>query len=434
MIEQGIARKNSIRSVLMLSPEPPYPLHGGGAFRIASLIHYFARFAQVDLILFSESGKPALLPSDVPPGLLRSQIVIPLPAHRTGTAARYLRNARRAFQRVPPLVDRLGGHAGTLTRALSGKHYDLGIVEHFWCAPYLKELSGACTTTVLDLHNIESVLHARCARTSRGLVSAGQRRFARCSQLLESALLPGYSMTFAASESDAAAARIVAPAARVAVYPNALPCVSVPNPGVTEADREPVVVFSGNFQYHPNIDAVRFLVSSIWPLVLRTCPELRLRLVGRGDKFIRHLLPSGLNIDVTGLIDDAFTAIADARIVVAPLRTGSGTRIKILEAWAAARPVVATSLAAEGLEYKKDSDLLIANEGSSIADAIAGLNAEPERRAHLAAGGRRLFEERYTWQAAWRVLDALLGSDTALPRAGTSTSHRYTEDCDANSR
>ena len=390
----------------MLSPEPPYPLHGGGAYRVASLVHYFAQFAPVDLILFSESGKPAVLPTGVRPDLLRSQTVIPLPAHRTSLAARYLRNARRAFQGVPPLIDRLAGHEDELARALSGKHYDLGIVEHFWCAPYLAQMSAVCDRTVLDLHNIESVLHARCAQVGGGLVAAGQRRFASCSERLERTLLPGYSMVLATSEADAATARGLAPTARVAVYPNAIPEVAAPN-----VQEEPVVVFSGNFEYHPNIDAVEFLTKSIWPEVRRQCPDLRLRLVGRGDRFIRHLLPSGLDIETTGAIDDALSSIAAARIVVAPLRAGSGTRIKILEAWAASRPVVATSLAAEGLDYTHDRDLVIANEGPSgegaeIAGAIAGLNADPERRARIAANGRRLFEERYTWQAAWRTLDA----------------------------
>ena len=89
--------------VLMLTPEPPYPLEGGGAYRIASLVHYFARFAEVDLILISESGHPALLPD----GLVRSQQVIPLPHHDRGPAARYLRNAGRAMRGVPPLIDGL---------------------------------------------------------------------------------------------------------------------------------------------------------------------------------------------------------------------------------------------------------------------------------------------------------------------------------------
>jgi glycosyltransferase involved in cell wall biosynthesis len=412
-----------IRSVLMLSPEAPYPLNGGGAFRVASLAHYFAQFAELDLVLFSNTGKGA----ELPPGLVRQQTVIPLPPHNSGTVARYFRNARRAFGGRPPLIDRLSGHDAELSRLLAGKHYDLGIVEHFWCAPYLEPVSAVCERTALDLHNIESVLHARCVQTSSGLVAAGHRRFAACYRRLEEELLPRYGVVLTASETDAAIVREVAPGANVAVYPNSLPLM--PAPKVTE---QPIVVFSGNFEYHPNIDAVDFLVKSVWPEVHQKCPELRLRLVGRGDAFIRHLLPSGFEIEVTGAVDDALAQIAAARIVVAPLRAGSGTRIKILEAWAAARPVIATSLAAEGLEYVKDRDLLIANEGPSIAGAIAGLNADPERRARIAASGRRLFEERYTWQATWRALSAAL--TTILPAAGIMTGHRYTGDADANRR
>ena len=218
-------------------------------------------------------------------------------------------------------------------------------------------------------------------RPSRGLVAAGHRRFARCSGALEEEVAAALHVGADDIGTDAGPCPQLAPAASVAIYPNALPAMSVPQVG-----EEPIVVFSGNFEYHPNIDAVDFLVNSIWPEVRKKCPELRLRLVGRGEGFIRHLLPSGFEIEVTGPIDDALTGIAAARIVIAPLRAGSGTRIKILEAWAAARPVVATLLAAEGLEYVKDRDLLIANEGPShLAAQLLGLNADPERRARIAS-------------------------------------------------
>ena len=418
-----------IRSVLILSPEPPYPLQGGGAYRIASLVHYFAQFAEVDLVLFSESGQPALMP----PNLLHSQTVIRLAHHETHAAARYWRNARRAARGVPPLVDRLAGHDRELASLLRGKHYDLGVVEHFWCAPYREQVAAVCDRTVLDLHNIESVLHERCGKTATGLVAAGHRRFAKSARALESRLLPVYSLLLTTSEADAALARSIAPTARVAVYPNAIP--DLPVPAVAEQN---VVVFSGNFEYHPNIDAVGFLVHSIWPEVVKKCPELRLRLVGRGDRFIRHLLPSGMKIETTGAIENAMAEIAAARIVVAPLRAGSGTRIKIVEAWAAARPVVATSLAAEGLEYREGRDLLIANEGGAIAETIAGLSANPGLRSEIAAGGRRLFGERYTWQAAWQTLSAAFpdapASGVSAPESGMEIAHRYTEDSDENSR
>jgi hypothetical protein len=189
--------------VVMLSPEAPYPLQGGGAFRTASLLHYFARIAEVDLILISETGQPALLP----PGLVHSQKMIPLPRHSRSLAARYVRNASRAVRGVPPLVDRLAGLEKSLERALGGKRYDLGIVEHLWCAPYASQLSACCAKTVLDLHNIESVLHQRCAQVSGGLAGAGHRRFAAVARKLERDLLPHYSAVLVTSEDDARIAR-----------------------------------------------------------------------------------------------------------------------------------------------------------------------------------------------------------------------------------
>jgi glycosyltransferase involved in cell wall biosynthesis len=386
--------------VLMLSPEPPYPLHGGGAFRTASLLHYFARFAQVDLVLISDSGSPAPLPA----GLVRSQQVIRLPHHNRGVVARYRRNANRALRGVPPLIDRLAGLAAPIGRATAGRHYDFGVVEHFWCAPYVEQLVSFCTKTVLDLHNIESMLHERCAKVDSGLLRAGHRRFAAASRRLESALLPRFSAVLATSEDDARVVRAIAPGARVHVYPNSLPWVDAPH--CPEFAR---IVFSGNFEYHPNIDAVRFLVSEIWPQIRVLHPGLRLRLVGRGDAFIRPFLPSGpveeSGIEVTGPLEDARAEIAQAQIVVAPLRAASGTRIKILEAWAAARCVVATPLAAEGLAAQDGINIAIESDAGKFAARIAGLLADIPERHRLGTAGRRTFENHYTWEKAWRNLD-----------------------------
>jgi len=393
--------------VLILSPEPPYPLHGGGAFRTASLLHYFARFAQVDLILISESGRPAPLPT----GLVREQKIVPLPHHNRGMVARYLRNASRALRGVPPLIDRLAGLSAPIEGAileLGSRRYDLGIVEHFWCAPYVDLLAKYCTQTVLNMHNVESMLHERYAGLpgTEPLVRAGHRRFAAASRKLESALLSRYSAVLAASEEDARLTRERAPESRVQVYPNSLPRVVLPQS--REYSR---LVFSANFEYQANIDAVRFLVNEIWPRVLKEAkplhPDLRLRLVGRGDGFIRHLLPNleAYGIELTGPIDDALAEIAQARIVVAPLRAGSGTRIKILEAWAAARCVVATPLAAEGLDARDEVNIALESDPARFAARIVRLLDDDASRQRLAVGGRHTFEDLYSWEAAWKTLD-----------------------------
>ena len=410
-------------NVLMLSPEPPYPLQSGGAYRTASLLHYFAQYAEVDLILLSESGQPA----ELPPGLVRSQEVITLPAHRKTLPARYLRNARRAVAGIPPLIDRFAGLESQIARIVANRHYDLGVIEHFWCAPYVETIGKACAKTVLDLHNVESVLHQRCAEVSGGLIPGGliklgHNRFAAASRNLEASLLPRFSMVLTTSESDARTARAIAPDAKVTVYPNSFPLIPVPCP-----NERRMVVFSANFEYHPNIDARRFLLNDIWPQVQRRHPGLVLRLVGRGDHAIRHLLPAGQGIQTTGPIPDALAEIAQASIVIAPLRTGSGTRIKILEAWAAARPVIATPLAAEGLNVTDRENILLAQDGPAFAAAIDALLANESERRRIGANGRRTFEDFYSWNAAWTILDldAQLMRNSGLKRyTGTSDAIR----------
>jgi glycosyltransferase involved in cell wall biosynthesis len=90
---------------------------------------------------------------------------------------------------------------------------------------------------------------------------------------------------------------------------------------------------------------------------------------------------------------------------VVPLLSGSGTRFKILEAWAAGRAVVSTSLGAEGLGARSGEHLLIADQPDSMARIIADLHGDAAQRARLGSAGRRLYEQRFTWPAAWRALD-----------------------------
>ena len=110
-------------------------------------------------------------------------------------------------------------------------------------------------------------------------------------------------------------------------------------------------------------------------------------------------------IHVIGPVADAVTNIAGAKAAVVPVLAGSGTRIKILEAWAAATAVVSTSIGAEGLEYRNEDNLMIADEASVFSEVVAGLVNNPQRRRTVAESGRKLYEQRYTWRSAFEELD-----------------------------
>ena len=386
-------------SALFLTPEAPYPLAGGGSLRSASLLEYLALHYDVDVIVFRQPGAPdpaGLIPSR----LARRVTVLDLPPNRRSFSARALRNAGRMVRRVPPLVDRFGGFSAEVARALAGARYDLGVIEHSWCAPYLEQLSPVCTRTVLDLHNVESVLHGRCAEAESRAAAAAHRVFQGASEELERTWLPRFSLVLATSEADASLARAIAPRATVAVYPNALPPTPLPPRGDEEA-----VVFSGNMEYHPNLTAVRFFRREVWPRLRECSPNLVWRLVGKNPGAVQRYTAGDPRIEVTGPVENAVCEIARSRVAIVPLLSGSGTRLKILEAWAAGLPVVSTTIGAEGLPVKDGETALLADGAEAFAEAVRRLFTCTDLRRKIGNAGRLLLEKEFTWETAWKKLD-----------------------------
>ncbi|MGH9721299.1 MAG: glycosyltransferase family 4 protein [Bryobacteraceae bacterium] len=399
---------------LFLAPESPYPLAGGGALRAASLLEYIAKGHDVDAVVFREPGRDDPR-TKFPAALVGEVHVIDLPHHSRHGWSRVARNLGRLARNVPPLVDRFAGFDGAIERFLRGRRYDLAVVEHFWCATYIDLIARHTNRVVLDLHNVESAWHGSHAQATQGARSLAYRRFERASLALELALLPRFSLLLAASEEDAGRIRSRVPAAQVAVYPNSIPLVA--QPGVPEDD---AIAFSGTLDYDPNQDAILWFRRRVWPALRERWPGLRWRLVGRNADCVRRLISGDDRIECTGPVNDAVTELARAKVAVVPVRAGSGTRLKIVEAWAAARPVVSTALGAEGLPAQAGYNILIADDPKAFADAVSELLGSVSLRERLGGAGRAIYEQELSWVAAWTQLDQILHSvqATAAPTAG----------------
>ncbi len=386
---------------LFLSPEAPYPAVGGGALRSASIFEYLAARYAVDVIVFREPSAPDPRAA-FPPGLARDIHVIELPYHSRSLPARGARNLERYLAGRVPLNDRFSGFAAPIAACVGGRRYDLTLIEHFWCAPYCGDLEAQSGRVVLDLHNVESSFYRRCAQAEPWPASLALRRFARASAALERRWLPRFSLLLAASAEDARSVREISPAARVEVYPNAIPLVPLPD----LAD-QPALIFSGNLEYRPNVSAVRFFRKRIWPLIRECWPGLVWRLVGKNPQAVAKFVAGDARIELVGPVENAIQALASARVVVVPLLAGSGTRVKILEAWAAGRPVVSTSLGAEGLPVRDGEHLLLADNPEDFAAAVSRLLASPQLRERVGRAGRQLYESQFTWPQAWERLAAI---------------------------
>lgn len=383
---------------LFLSPEAPYPAIGGGALRSASLLEYLAGRYAVDVIVFREPSAPDPRAA-FPAGLVRDIHVLDLPHHSRSLPARLARNAVRYLAGRAPLNDRFAGFAAPILECLGGRRYDLAVIEHFWCAPYFEQLQPSADRVVLDLHNVESVFYRRCARSEPWPASIALRRFSRACAAAERLWFPRFSTLLAPSEEDARRVREISPGVRAHVYPNTIPLVAQP-----DLAEEAALIFSGNLEYRPNISAVRFFRRRIWPRLRKRWPELVWRLVGKNPQAVAKYAAGDSRIELAGPVANAVDALAAARVVVVPLLAGSGTRVKILEAWAAGRAVVSTTLGAEGLPVHNGEHLLLADTPKAFAAAVSRLLESPEQRLRLGRAGRRLYESQFTWQQGWHNL------------------------------
>lgn len=389
---------------LFLSTEPPYPMVGGGALRAGSILEYLLSRYQVDAICFREPGgaseRPPLSETAGAAGLRRWSEV-PLPYHGKSFLSRGWRNLGRAVRSVPPLVDRFSGFEPQVLEAMEGARYDVAVVEHFWCVRYGVLLRPHCEKLVLDLHNAESLWQTRSADAAPRWIQPVHRRFVRAAVRLERELLPQYDLILTTSQAESDYIATALPNLPLAVVPNTLRMQPRP---VTARDDS--IVFSGNMEYLPNQKAAVYFARDIWPLLLRRFPRLRWKILGKSAGILRLSLRDTPGTLFVSDPDDAMIEIAKASVAVVPLTAGAGTRLKILEAWAAGCPVVSTSIGAEGLEYSEGVDILIENSPAAFAEAAARVIEDPQLAAGLADAGRVRFERSYSWASAWDALQA----------------------------
>jgi len=209
------------------------------------------------------------------------------------------------------------------------------------------------------------------------------------------------------------------PQARVVVAPNIAPA-TVPSPAADDCGGEEpdLVVFQGALDWFPNRDAVDFFLAQIWPLVLRDQPGARLLIVGRRPPaafLARHRRQP--RVEFTGTVEDVRPYLARAAVAVVPLRIGSGTRLKILEAAAMGKAIVSTPLGAEGLELAPGSEIVIAAGREEFAREVTQLLASPPRRRRLGAAARARVQTDYSFDALRRSVRQGLQQ---LPPAATA--------------
>lgn len=287
--------------------------------------------------------------------------------------------------------------------------YDVVQVTNMHLAPWVLSLRPRCPRArfVLDMHDIWSTYVAREQLLAQSSWLGRWRWIAEWrvakTKLFERWLLPQFDLGWVCSEHECRHAERWMGPGRVAVVPNGVDVAYYADILPEAPDPAPRLVYVGDYSYYPNQEAALHFCERILPRVRERVPDVTFSMVGKNPPdFVRRLADADGRIRVTGRVPDVRPYLQESHAVVTPLLTGAGTRLKILEAMAAGRPVVSTPVGAEGLEATPGREIFIEDDPEHFAERCVALLVDPTLRRRMAEAARRLVSDRYDWPVIYR--------------------------------
>ncbi|HEU4686135.1 MAG TPA: glycosyltransferase [Nitrospira sp.] len=329
--------------------------------------------------------------------------LIPVP-HRISqkfSSAFYREVAGNALSDLPYAIQRYRSQAfaEAVRRAVTAERIEVTVCD--FLHPSINVPATLSCPTVLFQHNVEAMILRRHYETqSHPLIRAYFRSQWRRMRKYEREACRRFDEVIAVSEDDCRAMASDYGLAQVTHIPTGVDTDYFRPAG--RAPRESAhLVFTGAMDWLPNDDAMCFFVNDILPIVRRAVPEVRLTIVGRNPLPRVVALPEqDSHIVVTGRVSDVRPYMERAAVYVVPIRIGGGTRLKIYEAMAMERPVVTTSIGAEGLPVKHGEDVLVADKPEEFAASIIALLKDQVFARQLGLRAAEIVRSRFGWKEA----------------------------------
>jgi sugar transferase (PEP-CTERM/EpsH1 system associated) len=272
---------------------------------------------------------------------------------------------------------------------------------------------GARQRFIMDFGDVDSAKFAQYGEDGSGPMAWVNRREGEKLFAFERATACRADLSLFVSEAEASLFRGMTGLANIRALSNGIdvdhfdPEAAFPRLDAVATGKGPLLLFTGQMDYAPNIQAVTWFAREVLPLL----PAARFVIAGRNPPAAVRALASE-SVIVTGAVEDMRSWLAASDIVVAPLKLARGIQNKVLEAMAMAKPVVASPAAFEGIEALPGRDLLVADDAQGVAAAIGGLLAAPERAAAMGAAARLQMETYYRWEARLAPLSAMVDPDS----------------------
>lgn len=377
-----------MKKILLISRCPPYPLHLGDRLIIWHLARELSRRGHtIDLLaLYDREDDPLLIEQY---RHIFRHVELTREPRRSGEAylrrlldpsARFASHADMSF--CPELWRTIERHLRRHDCDIVHCFGSVSVYEYF---PLFAEFPNLITP--YESHALYLQSAARQGQFSAALRLPIVRRFERF-------MFVPYDRTVVIADKDRDMLRSLQPQLQIDVIPNGVELERFP---WHSKDRDQdILLFVGNFEYRPNLDAARLLVERVMPEIWRQRPQAQLQLVGNSPPdWMLNLTDK--RVDVTGRAPEVQPYLARATAFVCPLRIGAGMKNKVLEALASGIPLVATPLSVDGVAVEHGQSAIIA-EAKDIAAATLGVLRDEELRQRLSLRGRELVESVYSWE------------------------------------
>jgi polysaccharide biosynthesis protein PslH len=286
--------------------------------------------------------------------------------------------------------------------------YELAHFDTLGLAPFRRLFAGIPAT--LGHHNIEShMMQRRAANEANTLKRLYYLQEGMRVRGFEARIAGSFAAHITCSDLDSGRLRAIAPAARVVSIPNGVD-VDYFRPAPTDTQRRSII-FVGSLNWYPNVSAVRFLLTQVWPSLKAAVPDLQLDIVGSAPpQSLRDLASAARDVTVHGFVGDVRPLLNAATLYVCPIRDGGGTKLKLLDAFAMQKSVVAHPLACEGIDVIPGRHVEFAESAEAFVERIRTLLQQPGTREQMGRAARQLVLDRYGFAEIGRRLSDLFGS------------------------
>jgi glycosyltransferase involved in cell wall biosynthesis len=383
--------------ILWLKTELLHPVDKGGRIRTYHMLRELKREHQITYLTLDD-GTAAPDASERAEEYCHKLITIP---HRT--RAKFTRGfyAELAFNLVSPLPYFLKKYQSAemraaITKCLDQESFDVLVCD--FLHPSVNLPADVSCATVLFQHNVEAMIWKRHSEVQRDpfkkayLYGQWRKTFN-----YERAACRRFDSVVAVSREDSETMRKDYGIESGAEIPTGVDTEYF-RPRGLETREAHNLVFTGSMDWLPNEDAIRYFTTEIMPRIKRDVPGVTLTVVGRNPyPSLLELSKRDSSIIVTGRVEDVRPYMERAAAYVVPLRIGGGTRLKIYEAMAIEKPIISTTVGAEGLPVRHEEELLLADDPAAFAEAVVRVLLDQKFAGELSARAARMVREKFGW-------------------------------------